>query len=145
MQISVPAKGFLLYGPPGTGKTLLAEAVAKEIKANFISIKGPELLNKWIGESERAIREVFKKAKEIAPSIIFFDEFDAIANKVLDPESGDSPTMQRIIDQLLTEMDGFEPLSNVFVIAATNNISCIHHALLRPGRFDKLLYVSVPQ
>ena len=137
-------KGFLLYGPPGTGKTLLAEAVAKEIKANFISIKGPELLNKWIGESERAIRQVFKKAKEIASSIIFFDEFDAIATRALDPESGDTPTMQRIIDQLLTEMDGFEPLSNVFVIAATNNIGAIHPALLRLGRFDKLLFVAVP-
>lgn len=138
-----PPKGILLYGPPGTGKTLLAKAVANESEANFISIKGPELLSKWVGESERAVREVFRKAKQAAPSIIFFDEFDAVA-PVRGGGYGDSHVTERVISQLLTEMDGLEELRGVVVIAATNRPDIIDPALLRPGRFDKLLYVPLP-
>jgi transitional endoplasmic reticulum ATPase len=138
-----PPKGILLYGPPGTGKTLLAKAVANESEANFISVKGPELLSKWVGESEKAVREVFRKAKQAAPSIIFFDEIDSIA-----PERGgsygDAHVTERVISQLLTEMDGLEELRGVVVIAATNRPDIIDVALLRPGRFDKLLYVPPP-
>ena len=135
-----PPKGILLYGPPGTGKTLLAKAVANESEANFISIKGPEVLSKWVGESERAIREVFRKAKQAAPSIIFFDEIDAIA-PMRGSGAGDSKVTERVISQLLTEMDGLEELRGVVVIAATNRPDIIDPALLRPGRFDKLLYI----
>lgn len=138
-----PPKGILLYGPPGTGKTLLAKAVANESEANFISIKGPEVLSKWVGESERAIREVFRKAKQAAPSIIFFDEIDAIA-PVRGSGIGDSHVTERVISQLLTEMDGIEELRGVVVIAATNRPDMLDPALLRPGRFDKLLYVPPP-
>jgi len=138
-----PPKGILLYGPPGTGKTLLAKAVANESEANFISIKGPEILSKWVGESERAIREVFRKAKQAAPSIIFFDEIDAIA-PVRGSGLGDSHVTERVISQLLTEMDGIEELRGVVVIAATNRPDIVDPALLRPGRFDKLLYVPPP-
>ncbi|MEM0358148.1 MAG: CDC48 family AAA ATPase [Candidatus Bathyarchaeia archaeon] len=138
-----PPKGILLYGPPGTGKTLLAKAVANESEANFISIKGPELLSKWVGESERAVREVFRKAKQAAPSIIFFDEIDAIA-PVRGGGYGDSHVTERVISQLLTEMDGLEELRGVVVLAATNRPDIIDPALLRPGRFDKLLYVPPP-
>lgn len=138
-----PPKGILLYGPPGTGKTLLARAVATESEANFISIKGPELLSKWVGESERAVREVFRKAKQAAPSIVFFDEIDAIA-PVRGGGYGDSHVTERVISQLLTEMDGLEELRGVVVIAATNRPDIIDPALLRPGRFDKLLYVPPP-
>jgi len=138
-----PPKGILLYGPPGTGKTLLAKAVANESEANFISIKGPEVLSKWVGESERAVREVFRKAKQAAPSIIFFDEIDAIA-PVRGGGYGDSHVTERVISQLLTEMDGLEELRGVVVIAATNRPDIIDPALLRPGRFDKLLYVPLP-
>jgi len=138
-----PPKGILLYGPPGTGKTLLAKAVATESEANFISIKGPEVLSKWVGESERAIREVFRRAKQAAPSIIFFDEIDAIA-PVRGGGYGDSHVTERVISQLLTEMDGIEELRGVVVLAATNRPDIIDPALLRPGRFDKLLYVHLP-
>jgi len=136
-------KGVLLYGPPGTGKTLLAKAVANESEANFISVKGPELLSKWVGESERAVREIFRKAKQAAPSIIFFDEIDSIA-PVRGGGYGDSHVTERVISQLLTEMDGLEELRGVVVIAATNRPDIIDPALLRPGRFDKLLYVPPP-
>ena len=138
-----PPKGILLYGPPGTGKTLLAKAVANESEANFISVKGPELLSKWVGESERAVREIFRKAKQAAPSIIFFDEIDAIA-PVRGSGYGDSHVTERVISQLLTEMDGLEELRGVVVIAATNRPDIIDPALLRPGRFDKLLHVPLP-
>ncbi|MEM3193484.1 MAG: AAA family ATPase, partial [Candidatus Bathyarchaeia archaeon] len=138
-----PPKGILLYGPPGTGKTLLAKAVANESEANFISVKGPELLSKWVGESERAVREVFRKAKQAAPSIIFFDEIDAIA-PIRGGGYSDSGVTERVISQLLTEMDGIEELRGVVVIAATNRPDIVDPALLRPGRFDKLLYVPLP-
>ena len=136
-------KGVLLYGPPGTGKTLLAKAVANESEANFISVKGPELLSKWVGESERAVREIFRKAKQAAPSIVFFDEIDAIA-PLRGGGYGDSHVTERVISQLLTEMDGLEELRGVVVIAATNRPDIIDPALLRPGRFDKLLHVPLP-
>jgi transitional endoplasmic reticulum ATPase len=138
-----PPKGVLLYGPPGTGKTLLAKAVANESEANFISVKGPELLSKWVGESERAVREIFRKAKQAAPSIIFFDEIDSLA-PVRGGGYGDSHVTERIISQLLTEMDGLEELRGVIVIAATNRPDIIDPALLRPGRFDKFLYIPPP-
>ncbi|MEM3754244.1 MAG: AAA family ATPase, partial [Candidatus Bathyarchaeia archaeon] len=138
-----PPKGILLYGPPGTGKTLLAKAVANESEANFISIKGPELLSKWVGESERAVREVFRKARQAAPCIIFFDEIDSIA-PTRGSGIGDSHVTERVISQLLTELDGLEELKDVVVIAATNRPDIVDQALLRPGRFDKLLYVPPP-
>jgi transitional endoplasmic reticulum ATPase len=140
---ATPPKGILLYGPPGTGKTLMAKAAAHESEANFISIKGPELLSKWVGESEKGVREVFRKARQAAPCIVFFDEIDAIA-----PNRGgmgsDSHVTERVISQLLTELDGLEVLSNVIIIAATNRPDIIDAALLRPGRFDRLLYVPPP-
>jgi transitional endoplasmic reticulum ATPase len=138
-----PPKGILLYGPPGTGKTLLAKAVAHETEINFISIKGPELLSKFVGESEKGVREIFRKAKQVAPCIVFFDEIDAIA-----PERGsgigDSHVSERVVGQLLTEMDGLEELRGVVVLAATNRIDLIDPALLRPGRFDQLIQVPPP-
>lgn len=141
---ATPPKGILLYGPPGTGKTLMAKAAAHESEANFISIKGPELLSKWVGESEKGVREVFRKARQAAPCIVFFDEIDAIA-----PTRGgmgsDSHVTERVISQLLTELDGLEVLSNVIIIAATNRPDIIDAALLRPGRFDRLLYVPPPE
>ena len=140
---AVPPKGILLYGPPGTGKTLIAKAAAHESEANFISIKGPELLSKWVGESEKGVREVFRKARGAAPCIVFFDEIDSIA-----PTRGgagsDSHVTERLISQLLTELDGLEILTNVVVIAATNRPDIIDPALLRPGRFDRLLFVPPP-
>ncbi|HXV88513.1 MAG TPA: CDC48 family AAA ATPase [Nitrososphaeraceae archaeon] len=141
---ATPPKGILLYGPPGTGKTLMAKAAAHESEANFISIKGPELLSKWVGESEKGVREVFRKARQAAPCIVFFDEIDAIA-----PTRGgmgsDSHVTERVISQLLTELDGLEVLSNVIIIGATNRPDIIDAALLRPGRFDRLLYVPPPE
>ena len=140
---AVPPKGILLYGPPGTGKTLIAKAAAHESEANFISIKGPELLSKWVGESEKGVREVFRKARQAAPCIVFFDEIDAIA-----PARGalgsDSHVTERVISQLLTELDGLEVLTNVIIIGASNRPDIIDAALLRPGRFDRLLYVPPP-
>jgi transitional endoplasmic reticulum ATPase len=140
---AVPPKGILLYGPPGTGKTLMAKAAANESEANFISIKGPELLSKWVGESEKGVREIFRKARQAAPCIIFFDEIDAIAPK-RGGDFGDSHVTERLISQLLTELDGLEILTNVVVIGATNRPDIVDAALLRPGRFDRLLYVPPP-
>ncbi len=137
-----PPKGVLLYGPPGTGKTLIAKAVANEAEANFISVKGPELLNKWLGESERAIRKIFKKARQVAPCIIFFDEIDAIA-QMRGLDEGNR-AVERVVNQLLTEMDGLEELEGVIVIGATNRPDILDPALLRPGRFDRLVYVRPP-
>jgi len=137
-----PPRGVLLYGPPGTGKTLIARAVAKETKANFISIKGPQLLSKWVGESEKAVREVFKKARQVSPAIIFFDELDAIA-PMRGMEEGHR-TSERVVNQLLAELDGLETLKDVVVIAATNRPDIIDPALLRSGRFDRLLFVGPP-
>ncbi len=138
-----PPKGILLYGPPGTGKTLLAKAVATESESNFISVKGPEFLNKWVGESEKAVRETFRKARQASPCIIFMDEIDSIAPK-RGGGSSDSNVTERVVSQLLTEMDGLEALNDVVVIAATNRPDMIDPALLRPGRFDKSMMVGAP-
>ncbi len=138
-----PPKGIFLYGPPGTGKTLIAKAVANESEANFISIKGPELLSKWVGESEKGVREVFRKARQASPCIVFFDEIDSIA-PVRGGEFGDSHVTERVISQLLTELDGLEELRGVVIIAATNRPDIVDPALLRPGRFDRLLYIPPP-
>lgn len=138
--IGSPPKGVMLFGPPGCGKTMFAKAVANAATANFISVKGPELTSKYFGESEERIRELFRKAKKSAPSIIFFDEIDAIAKK---RGEGHEAT-ERIVAQLLTEMDGVEQLQDVLVIAATNRIDTIDTAILRPGRFDKLIYIPAP-
>jgi len=138
-----PPKGVLIYGPPGAGKTLLARAVATESEANFISVKGPELLSKWVGESEKAVREIFRKARTAAPAIIFFDEIDAIA-PTRGRIAGDSHVTERVISQLLTEMDGLESMKDVIVLAATNRPELIDRALLRTGRFDRFVYVPAP-
>ena len=138
-----PPKGVLIYGPPGAGKTLLARAVATESEANFISVKGPELLSKWVGESEKAVREIFRKARTAAPAIIFFDEIDAIA-PTRGRSGGDSHVTERVISQLLTEMDGLESMKDVIVLAATNRPELIDRALLRTGRFDRFVYVPAP-
>jgi transitional endoplasmic reticulum ATPase len=138
-----PPKGLLLYGPPGTGKTLLARAVANESEANFISIKGPELLSKWVGESEKAVREVFRRARQAAPCVVFLDEVDSIA-PVRGSGIGDNQVTERIVSQFLTELDGLVELRNVVIIAATNRPDIVDPALLRPGRFDRLLYVPPP-
>lgn len=138
-----PPKGVFIYGPPGTGKTLIAKAVANESEANFISIKGPELLSKWVGESEKGIREIFRKARQAAPCIIFFDEIDAIA-PTRGGDSSDSHVTERVISQLLTELDGLEELKNVTVIAASNRPDIVDPALLRSGRFDRHIYVPPP-
>ncbi len=137
-----PPKGIILFGPPGTGKTLLAKAVATESEANFISVRGPEFLSKWVGESERMVRETFRKAKTAAPCIIFFDEVDAITP--VRGLSADSQVTERVISQILTEMDGLEELHNVTIIAATNRPDLLDPALLRPGRFDRHLYIPPP-
>ncbi|MGI0086987.1 MAG: CDC48 family AAA ATPase [Nitrosotalea sp.] len=136
-------KGVLLYGPPGTGKTLIAKAVAHTTESNFISIKGPELLSKWVGESEKGVREVFRKARQAAPCIIFLDELDALAPS-RSSGSSDSHVTERIVSQLLTEIDGLEELHDVLVIGATNRVDLIDSALLRPGRFDRILEVPLP-
>ena len=137
------AKGVLLYGPPGTGKTLLAKAVANESDSNFISIKGPELLSKWVGESEKGVRNVFSKARENAPTVIFFDEIDSIATQ-RGQRTGDSGVSERVVSQLLTELDGLEELEDVVVVATTNRPDLIDPALLRPGRLDRHVHVPVP-
>ncbi len=137
-----PPKGVLMFGPPGTGKTLLAKAVATESEANFISIKGPELLSKFVGESERIVRETFRKARQAAPAIIFFDEIDSIV-----PARGssfDSGVTERVVSQILTELDGLEELKNVVVVAATNRPELLDPAMLRPGRLDRLVYIRPP-
>jgi len=139
---ATPPKGVLLYGPPGTGKTLLAKAVATESQANFINVKGPEFLSKWVGESEKAVRETFRKARQAAPCIIFMDEIDSIA-----PVRGgeaDSHVTERVISQMLTEIDGLQSLHNVVIIAATNRPDMLDPALLRPGRFDRLVAIPAP-
>jgi transitional endoplasmic reticulum ATPase len=138
-----PPKGIFLYGPPGSGKTLLARAVATESESNFITIKGPEVFSKWVGESEKAIREVFRKARMAAPAVIFLDEMDSLT-----PRRGlgfsDSGVSERVISQLLTEMDGIVTLEDIVVIAATNRPDMVDPAVLRPGRFDRLIYVPEP-
>ncbi|MEJ2267735.1 MAG: CDC48 family AAA ATPase [Nanoarchaeota archaeon] len=136
-----PSKGVLLHGPPGTGKTLLAKAVANEANANFISVKGPELISKWVGESEKHIREVFKKARQVAPAIIFFDEFDSIS-KLRGSSMSDST--ERVVNQLLTELDGIEELEKVVILAATNRKDLIDPSLLRPGRIDAIVELGEP-
>jgi transitional endoplasmic reticulum ATPase len=138
-----PPKGILLYGPPGNGKTMIAKGVAATSEANFISIKGPELMSKWVGESEKGVREVFRKARQAAPCVVFFDELDAIAPRRGGSE-GDSHVTERVISQMLTELDGLEDLKGVVVIGATNRPDIIDEALLRPGRFDRILEVPVP-
>ena len=137
-----PPKGILLYGPPGCGKTLLAKAVATESEANFIAVKGPEILSKWVGESEKAVREIFRKARTYAPAVVFFDEIDALAP--IRGLSGDSYVNERVVSQLLTEIDSVEKIRNVVVIAATNRPDLVDPALLRPGRIEKIIYVSPP-
>jgi transitional endoplasmic reticulum ATPase len=139
-----PPKGILLYGPPGTGKTMIAKAVAATSEANFISIKGPELISKWVGESEKGVREVFRKARQAAPCVIFFDELDAVAPRRGGGSEGDAHVTERVISQMLTELDGLEDLKGVVVIGATNRPDIIDEALLRPGRFDRLLEVPPP-
>lgn len=137
----VPAKGVLFYGPPGTGKTLIAKAVANESGINFITVNGPEIGSKWMGESEKAIRQIFKRAKQMSPCIIFFDEIDSIAPR---RGRGDSSSWEKVVNQLLTSMDGIESLKNVMIMAATNRPDMIDPALLRPGRFDKMIYIGLP-
>jgi transitional endoplasmic reticulum ATPase len=141
MGINAPS-GVLLYGPPGTGKTLMAKAVANETDANFISVRGPQLLSKWVGESEKAIRQTFRKAKQVAPTVIFFDELDSLA-----PGRGGevgSNVSERVVNQLLTELDGLEEMEEVMVIGATNRPDMIDPALIRSGRFDRLVMIGEP-
>ncbi|MFZ8789548.1 MAG: CDC48 family AAA ATPase [Acidilobaceae archaeon] len=138
-----PPRGVLLYGPPGTGKTLLAKAVATESGANFIAVRGPEVLSKWVGESERAVRKTFERARQVSPAVIFFDEIDSIAT-ARGYRFDSSGVTDRIVNQMLTEMDGIQPLKNVIVVAATNKAELVDPALLRPGRFDRIIYVPPP-
>jgi len=138
----VPPRGVLLYGPPGTGKTLIAKAVASESGANFIPVRGPQLLSKWVGESERAVREIFRKARQVSPSIIFFDEIDALAPAR--GTSSDSHVIDNVLNQILTEMDGLEELKDVVIMGATNRPDIVDPALLRAGRFDRLVYIGEP-
>jgi transitional endoplasmic reticulum ATPase len=137
-----PPKGILLYGPPGTGKTLLAKAVANESEANFILVKGPELLSKWVGESEKAVRKIFEKARQTSPSIVFFDEIDSLAPRR--SAGDDNKVTERVVNQLLTEIDGLEELRHVVIIGATNRPDILDTALLRPGRFDRIIMVGAP-
>jgi proteasome regulatory subunit len=139
-----PPKGVLLYGPPGTGKTLLAKAVAGETNSTFIRVVASEFVQKFIGEGARIVREVFELARRKAPSIIFIDEIDAIAAKRIDVGTSGEREVQRTLMQLLAEMDGFDPLGNVKIIAATNRIDILDPAILRPGRFDRIIYVPLP-
>lgn len=138
-----PPKGILLFGPPGTGKTLLAKAVANESECNFIAIKGPELLSKWVGESEKGVREIFRKARQASPSIIFFDEIDALVPK-RGSFMGSSHVTESVVSQILTELDGMEELKNVTILAATNRPDMLDDALLRPGRLERHIYVPAP-
>ena len=133
---------MLLYGPPGTGKTLMAKAVANETEANFISVRGPQLLSKWVGESEKAIRQTFRKAKQVAPTVVFFDELDSLAPG-RGGETG-SNVSERVVNQLLTELDGLESMEDVMVIGATNRPDMIDPALIRSGRFDRLVMIGEP-
>jgi len=141
MGVEAP-KGVLLYGPPGTGKTLMAKAVANETNANFISVRGPQLLSKWVGESEKAIRQTFRKARQVSPTVIFFDELDSLA-PARGQEMGNNVS-ERVVNQLLTELDGLEEMGNVMVIGATNRPDMIDPALIRSGRFDRLVMVGEP-
>jgi AAA family ATPase len=136
-----PPSGILLYGPPGCSKTMIAKALATESGLNFIAIKGPELFSKYVGDTEKAIREIFRKAKLSSPSIIFFDEIDAMATQ---RGSDDTSVSDRALCQLLNEMDGIESRAHVIVVGATNRLDIIDKALLRPGRFDRLIYVPLP-
>jgi transitional endoplasmic reticulum ATPase len=138
-----PPKGILLTGPPGTGKTMLGKALATETQRNFIAIKGPELLSKWVGESEKGVREVFRKARLAAPSILFFDEIDAVT-PVRGVGEADARVTEKVISQFLTEMDGIEVLGDVIVLAATNRADLLDPAILRAGRFDVILELAVP-
>ncbi len=138
-----PPKGILLFGPPGTGKTLLAKAVANESECNFIAVKGPELLSKWVGESEKGVREIFRKARQASPSIIFFDEIDALVPK-RGTYQGSSHVTESVVSQILTELDGMEELKNVTILAATNRPDMLDEALLRPGRLERHIYVPAP-
>jgi transitional endoplasmic reticulum ATPase len=138
-----PPRGILLFGPPGTGKTLIVRAVANETEANFISVRGPELMSKWVGESERAVRSVFKKARQVAPVVVFLDELDALA-----PVRGVEDTSrvsERVVNTLLTELDGLQDLKDIVVIAATNRPDIVDPALLRSGRFDRMILLGAPQ
>jgi len=137
-----PPKGILLYGPPGTGKTMLAKAVANESNANFILVKGPELLSMWVGESERGIRKIFQRARQVSPAIIFFDEIDSIVPRR--GASADSHVTERVVNQLLTEMDGLEEMHDVIIMGATNRPDMLDTALLRPGRFDRIILAPAP-
>jgi ribosome biogenesis ATPase len=138
--------GVLLCGPPGCGKTLLAKAVANEAGINFISVKGPELLNMYVGESERAVRQCFQRARNSAPCVIFFDELDALCPRRTDSSAGGgSGVSSRVVNQMLTEMDGVEARKEVFLMAATNRPDIVDPAVLRPGRFDKTLYIGLPE
>ena len=139
-----PPKGVLLYGPPGTGKTLLAKAVANESEANFIQIKGPSLLSMWVGKSEEGVRKIFERARQVSPCIVFFDEIDSLASKRGGSMSSGSKVTENVLNQLLAEMDGIEDLTNVIVIGATNRPDILDPALMRPGRFDRIVYVPVP-
>lgn len=138
-----PPRGILLYGPPGTGKTMLAKAVAKESESNFILVNGPSLLSKWVGDSEKAVRETFRKARQTAPTILFFDEIDALVPRR--GAEGDGRASERVVNQMLTEMDGLESLHDVVVIGATNRPDIVDPALLRPGRFDRIIFTPVPE
>ncbi len=138
-----PPKGILLFGPPGTGKTLLAKAVANESECNFIAIKGPELLSKWVGESEKGVREIFRKARQASPAIVFFDEIDALVPK-RGSYQGSSHVTESVVSQILTELDGMEELKNVTILAATNRPDMLDDALLRPGRLERHIYVPAP-
>jgi transitional endoplasmic reticulum ATPase len=137
-----PPRGLLLYGPPGTGKTLLAKAVAKESEANFIQVKGPALLSMWVGESEKGVRKIFERARQVAPCIIFFDEVDSLAGRRGMSSEGGSKVTEHVLNQLLAEMDGIEENSDVVVLAATNRPDILDPAILRPGRFDRILLVG---
>ena len=139
-----PPKGILLHGPPGTGKTLAAKAAARTAESNFISIKGPELLSKWVGESEKGVREVFRKARQAAPCIIFFDEVDALVPRRRSGGDGGSRVTEGVVSQILTEIDGLEELADVLIIGATNRLDIVDPALLRPGRFDRVIEVPMP-
>lgn len=139
-----PSKGVLFYGPPGCGKTLMAKAVANECQANFISVKGPELLTMWFGESEANVRDVFEKARQAAPCVLFFDELDSIAQQRGGNQGDGGGAADRVMNQLLTEMDGVGAKKNVFIIGATNRPDIIDTALMRPGRLDQLIYIPMP-